>query len=211
MDALTETLAVALYRRLDHDPSKPVSTFTLARQLLLTDIERPVTMIGSLAGIFWRHQRRYIAIKRSVPIPLARFFAAHELAHVLFEQEGYTGADLEEQCDRLGAALMAPRPAVEALRRAFGHDIQRIAAVVGSSQTCAALRLGEAGGAALAVVSPSTVRTRGAEGAWPAVSTLRKWVRRPPRGLAKTRLTDDRRRVVLRVHDHADTRPRAAW
>ncbi len=202
--ALLEALAIALYRRLGFDPSRPVSTFTIARAFLHTEIERPAKMVGPPGGLFWSLGRRKMAIRAGLPLPLARHIAAHEVAHLVFEENGYRGADLEEQCDRLGAALMAPRPAVEGLLRVYGRRLPQIAAEVGGSEVWAALRLAEVEASAVAVVGPATVRTRGAEGAWPSAATLRRWARRPPTGLAKTRLTDDRRRVVLRVEGYED-------
>lgn len=201
---ILEGVAVATYERLGLDPCRPVSTFQIARLLLGAHaIVRPALMIGAPAALIVVDGARRIAIKKSVPLRYARFFVGHELGHLLLEEEGYVGEDIEACCDYLGAALMAPRPAVRALQGAFGFDLPGIAEAVGSTQTWAALRIGEVLRVPLAVVAP-TIRVRGPdEWVWPDEQTLRQWarVRRLPRGLARTRLTDDERRVVIVAED----------
>jgi hypothetical protein len=65
------------------------------------------------------------------------------------------------------------------------------------TQTAAALRVGEADQLPLAVVA-KVVRTRGPEAfQWPGEDVLRRWATKPPPGLARARLTDDPKRVVL--------------
>ncbi|MDB4994234.1 MAG: hypothetical protein JWM74_1666 [Myxococcaceae bacterium] len=89
------------------------------------------------------------------------------------------------------------------LQRAFGFDLASIAAEVRGSQTWAALRVGEVLRMPLAVIAPR-VRVRGSEWGWPDEATLRRWsIGRVPSGLARTRLTDDRNRVVLMVDERA--------
>lgn len=195
-----EGLAIATYERLGLDPSEPVTTFRIARLLLGADaIVRPPQMLGVQACTIVVDGRRRIAVKARLPVTYALFFAGHELGHVLLEEEGYRGDDLELACDYLGAALMAPRPAMVRLHRAVGFDLEEMSRALVATQTQCALRVGEVLGLPLAVVAP-TIRVRGLEEwVWPDERTLRSWARRPPSGLAKTRLTDDRRRVVLRA------------
>ena len=199
-----EGLAIALYERLGHDPSRPVSTFRLARDLLGADaLIRPPSIVGSPASTFTLGGARRIALKRTVPLRYARFFVGHELGHALLEEEGYAYDDLEVCCDYLGAALMAPRPAMRAMQGIFGFAFDELAEVVGATQTWAALRCAEVLRMPLAVIAP-TVRVRGPEEwVWPDEQTLREWARsrRAPRGLARLRLTDDPHRVVLRPED----------
>lgn len=200
--AALEGLACATYKRLDLDPSRSVSTFTIARKLLGAEsVQRPRMMIGAPAMTGVADGRRYIAVKASIPMPYARFFAGHELAHVLLEEEGYAGDDVEACCDYLGAALMAPRPAAFAMVRAFGVAPAEIADVVGSTQTWAALRVGEVLGIPLVVITPHRLYVRGPESfMW---GRDEREVRRDASarklrpGIARTRLTDDPRRVML--------------
>lgn len=196
--AALEGLAIATYERAGIDPAKPVSPLRVARKLLGDDaIVRPPSMLGPPAALIAIDGERRIAVKRSVPIEYARFFVGHELGHLVLEREGYVGDDVEVCCDYFAAALIAPRPAVFGLQRAFGFDLPEIARAAGSTQTWAALRCAEVLRLPLAVIA-ATVRVRGPEEwIWPEEETLRRWARRPPSGLAKTTLTDDRRRVVL--------------
>jgi hypothetical protein len=202
--AFLEGLAVALYTRLKLDPSRPVSTFALARKHLLIDVSRPTMMIGPPARTFLFDGQRRIAVKKGLPVACAQFFCGHELGHMLLEEEGYDDEDTEACCDYLAAALVAPRPAIVSMQRTFGFDLASIAAEVGGSQTWAALRVGEVLRVPIAVIAP-TVRVRGPEEwVWPDHATLRRWSSgRVPKGLARARLTDDRDRVVLTVDELA--------
>lgn len=205
MDAAAlEGMAISLYERLGLEPSRPVSTFKLARGLLGEEaLVRPPSMVGSPASLITVDGERRIAVKKTVPLRYARFFVGHELGHVLLEEERYHGDDLEPCCDYLGAALMAPRPAMRALQGVFGFSLPEIADVVGATQTWAALRCAEVLCMPLAVIA-STIRVRGPEEwVWPDEATLREWARsrRVPRGVSRMRLTDDPVRVVLRHED----------
>lgn len=179
--------------------------FTLARKLTGFEVSRPSTMVGAPASTYRLDGKRRVAVKRGLPPHWAQFFCGHENSHILLEREGYVGDDLEVCCDYLAAALIAPRPAIVSMQRTFGFDLASIAAEVGGSQTWAALRVGEVLGMPLAVIAP-TVRVRGPEEwVWPDETTLRRWSRgRVPKGLARTRLTDDRARVVLVADELAD-------
>jgi hypothetical protein len=201
-----EQLAAQTYERAGLDPARPVSPMRLARMLLGEDaITRPIALTGAPASLYYLNGTARIAVKKSVPIEYARFFVGHELGHLIVEKEGgYDGDDLEVCCDYFGAALMAPRAAIVAMQRSFGFDLPAIAHAAGSTQTWAALRCAEVLRMPLAVIAPK-IRVRGPdEWVWPDEDTLRRWARNPrslPRGLAKTRLTDDDRRVVLLADD----------
>lgn len=155
-------------------------------------------------GDAWR-----IVLSRSLPQRYALFAIAHELGHWLIARHGLVGAagvgdDEERAADYLGGALLAPRRAFLAARRALGDDLSALAKTFSTTETGAALRLGEVLRLPLAVVAPQTVRVRGPEDwVWPDESTLRRWARRPAPGLRKTRLTDDPRRVVLDADETA--------
>lgn len=195
-----EGIAVEAHERAGSDPERPWSTFRLARALLGPGaVVRPTSIAGAPAATYTLNGQRTIAVKARLPIAYAAFFCGHELAHVFLEK--YVGDDLEPACDYLGAALVAPRPAVIRAHRAHGFDLAGHAAEFVATQTLCALRVGEVLRLPLAVVAP-TVRVRGPEEwVWPDERTLRAWARRPPPGLelAKTRLTDDPGRVVLRA------------
>lgn len=200
-----EALAVAFYRRLGFDPAEPVDTFRLARALLGPDaIERGTSIVGLPAKLFMVRGARRIAVSRKLSVPYARFYAGHELGHVVLDELGYRDDDLEAVCDMFGAAVMAPIPAVAALLRAFGRDHEAIAAEVGATQTWAALRVAEALGIPRAIITPARVYARGPEAfVWGPEDGLRRLARgrvvRP--GVTKVKLTDDPRRVVIDVEE----------
>jgi len=194
-----EGVAVSAYERHRLDPSQPASTLRIARLELGPDaiVRAPLTISGP-AATFWHKGLRRIAVKRGLAPPYLRFVVGHELGHHLLEREGYVGDDIEAACDYLGAALMAPRAAVIAIYREHGLDFGAAASVAGSTQTWAALRLGEVLSMPLAAVSPQLVRVRGPEAwVWPEERTIRAWARRPGPGLRRVPITDGRGRLAL--------------
>lgn len=199
-----EQLAFDFYERNGCDPAEPVDPFTLTRKFLGPGtIIRAPGMVSGPAATFVIDGKRKIAIKRGVPIDQAAFFCAHELGHIVYDEMGYRGEDIEDQCDLFAGALLAPRPAMIRLYRAFGFDVEAIADEVGSTQTWAALRIGEVFHVPLVVVAPR-IRARGPESwVWPDAGTLRRWAQRLPvgMGLAKTRLKDDPRRTMIRADE----------
>lgn len=200
-----EGIATAAYREAGIDPEKP-SVVRLAKTLLGEGaIERGPRPIGGPAalirvGASWR-----IVVARSLPRAYALFAVAHELGHYLLRREGFRGDDEERAADYVGGALLAPRDAFLAARRAYGPDLGELARAFGTTETGAALRLGEVTGQPLAVIAPKIVRVRGPlDWVWPDEATLRRWARRPIPGLRKVRLADDPRRVVLDAEEIAD-------
>jgi hypothetical protein len=198
-----EALAIAFYQRLGFEPDRPVDTFRLARKLLgPSAIERGARLVGIPARTFLLRGERRIAVNRRLSIPYAQFFVGHELGHVVLEEMGYVDEDVERVCDMFGAAVMAPRPAVQALLRAFGRDHAAIADEVGSTQTWAALRIAETLGMPRAIVTPQRVYARGPEEfVWGPEGEVRRLARTPRRGIVRAKLTDDPRRVVLDVEE----------
>ena len=195
---LVEGLAVAFYRRLGFDPSEPTSTVRLARTWLGAEaVTRGRNMIA-LAATYVMHGQRRIVVRTSVAEDRRAFLIGHELAHGILAEENYTEDDEEEVADSLGAALLAPPPSVRAAIRVWGEDTRsELAKHVRATETWAALRIGEVTHEPIAVVAPR-VRVRGPESwVWPDEGTIRAWARRPPKGLAKARLRDDPRRVLL--------------
>jgi hypothetical protein len=200
-----EQLAFEFYERNGYDPAEPVDPFTLTSAFLGPGtIIRTTGLVSGPAATFVVNGKRKIALRHGLRIEDAAFYCAHELGHIVFDELGYHEDDLEAQCDLFAAALLAPRPAVVQLHRAFGFDLPSIADHIGSTETWAALRIGEVLRLPLAVVA-TKVRVRGPEEwVWPDEPTLRQWARRPPPGIAKVRLTDDPRRAVIRPDDTRD-------
>lgn len=203
--ASLEALATAFYEQLGFDPTYPVDTFRLARRLLGPDgIERRVRLAGASGHVFYVHGERRIAVNGRLPLGYQRHAAGHELGHIVLEENGYTGDDIEQACDLFGAAIMAPMSAVRAMVRAFGPDHEAIADEVVATQTWAALRVAECLGIPRAIVTPVKTYVRGPDSfEWGTEDSLRQLARtRIPRpGTRKTRLSDDPRRVVLDVDE----------
>lgn len=193
-----EGLAEGAYREAGEDPARPNVT-RVARALLgagsIVRGPRPICGPAALirVGTEWR-----IYLAHSVPPTYAAFAVGHELGHWLLARAGVRDNDEQPSADYLGGALIAPRPAFLAAYRAVGRDFRQLAAAFSTTETGAALRLGEVLHLPLAVISPALVRVRGPEEwAWPDESVLRRWARRPAPGIRKVRLSDDPRRVVL--------------
>ena len=198
-----EQLAVSTYQRFGFDAARPLSPVVLARALL--DDQDPIELVSWLAtghGALYRLRgRRRIAIRKSLPIEYQLFALAHELSHVLLEECDHSSPRIESSCDYLAACLLSPAPATHALHAALRFDLKTIAQLTCSTQTWAALRLGEVLRVAVAAIRPSKIRYRGAQSdlaAFPSERTLRAVVR----GKAR----DDRLRVVM----ISDARGRAA-
>jgi hypothetical protein len=195
--AEVEGLAIATYRRLGFDPCEPVSTFKIARALLGPQAIERGTLVAVAAQLFTANGRQRIAVSRKLAPEYAAFYVGHELGHVLCDEVGFRGPRLEQVCDQLGAALIAPLPAVAAMVRA-GLGMADVADKVVSTQTWAALRLAEVLQIPRAVVTPARVYVRGPEDfRWPL--SVRKLAGKDVPGVRKTRLSDDPARVVLDV------------
>lgn len=199
-----ERLAVRTYRRLRFDVLRPERPTTLVRSLLgpdrITQVDLPQGVRGTIVGS-GDHQR--ILIARNAPIDAKLFTLAHELSHVLLEEEGYRGTKLEASCDYLAACLLAPRPATERLYREHGFDVRHIAAVSVQTDTWAILRVGEALGIPVAAIRPGKVRFRGQSEhlAFVPEKVLRSWGADMPTipGLRKVCLNGSGRSAIVGV------------
>ena len=134
--------------------------------------------------------------------PDANFDVAHELGHwALREVAGYVGDDEEALANLVGAALIAPPPAMRAAYDAFGKAPARLAKCFAFSQTAALLRIAEVRGDELAIVTKNANVMLRTQGRFPwAVDDARRWARgRAPRDVVKVRLTGafDQGRVAL--------------
>lgn len=121
---------------------------------------------------------------------------AHELAEWHLARAAWPADVIERYADRLGAALVVPRPALRAAIAQVGRHLPTLSLIFGTTESIIALRLGEVTGSPLALVTPRTVHARG-EWEWPDTATVREWAKRPPPFVTRTVLGDDRRRVVL--------------
>ena len=188
---------IEVYERAGLDPDEPAPMADLARHLgIPVEMHRTPAFPedGALAcvGGEWR-----IYLRVDVTPQRKKWACAHEIGE--WSLRGTASGQLECAANAIAAALIAPRRAFAVASRALGRtNFAGLAAAFTLSETAAALRTGEALGAGLAVVQPGLVRTRGAQSVWPPADTLRGWASSgPPLGVARHRLTDDARRVVL--------------
>lgn len=140
-----------------------------------------------------------IYLRPRLPPRLRRWCILHEVAEIELRALGYDEPDVERQAQAVTAALVAPRrPYLRALRH-FGEALASLADAFLTTQTSVALRLAETTGRPVAVVAPARVYAHGGdeEYAWPHAEALRRASKRPPEGVRKVRLSDDRRRVAL--------------
>jgi hypothetical protein len=162
-----ETIALRLVRSRNFDPSKPVDPIALAKKLHGEDVFMPVPRRAGGACAFKLRGAWRIAIPSNLQPHYRRHAIAHELGHIELDGEP-RGPLLEEACDRIGGAIMAPRPAAEvALSQLRENEeqavLERFAKKAKACPTWAALRLGEALGLPSLVLSPERVRARGCE------------------------------------------------
>lgn len=198
-----EQLALDFYERHGLDPEEPETSVRLARlELGPSAVTRGDLRRGSPGATGVVHGRTVVVVARRLTPEWANFVVGHELAHVLLDRAGLPSD--EASADYLGAALMAPRPAVLRLHRHHGLDVERLADEVVGTQTWAALRLGETLGMPMAAVSPLRVRVRGPEAwEWGTEAHVRALAtgRRQLRGVVKVGISDERGRAALFVDE----------
>src|SRR5688572_15014977 len=132
-----------------------------------------------------------IFVRRGLEPSRQRWAVAHELGHIALRLDSSSLAN-EDACNAFAAALLAPRRAFQAALRETGMSYTQLARWFVTTESCAALRLGEVTDVPLALVAPARVRVRGADFSWP--TDLR--AARVP-GVRRATLKDDRRRVAL--------------
>lgn len=198
-----EGTAEAMYRAAGLDPREGASPLALARRLLgpgAVFSYHAASLAGD--GQLSRHGDRWrIAIRSGLSPARRRWAIAHELAEWCLTLARYQEPDVEQMADALAAALLAPRQAFLRVLREDGQRLPLLAARFESTESFAALRIGETTDQPLALVAPRRpVRVRGAEFVWPSEAEIRAMAAgRLAPGLARTKLRDDPRRVVIRA------------
>lgn len=200
-----EGTAESLYLEAGLDPSEPALQARLARALLGPsglEIVPAATLRTTRARLAFVESRWRIFVRRGPKAEMA-FGVAHELGHWALRREGYQDQDEELAADYIAGALIAPRAAFLRLLREYGPVWGPLADRLGTTESLVALRYGEVTAHPLALVRPGLVRVRSQlEFVWPDADTIRRWaLGKPPTWLAKTRLKDDPRRVVLTGED----------
>lgn len=187
--------AIAIYGMAKQDPEEPPGLTRLVRALLGTRVE-VAHLVGSRRAQLVRVKDEWrIYVRKGTPAPRMAFDCGHELAHWWMRRCGYHGDNIEQLCDALGAALVAPRPFFVAVRRRI-DDVTEVAEAIGATQSLAVLREGETLGTPVALVGES-VRVRGDEWGWPSEAEIRRVARTGHAALRKVKITDEPKRVAL--------------
>lgn len=197
-----EGTAEAMYRAAGLDPREGASPLALAHGLLGPGSVRSVHA-ASLPGdgvLVWERGKAQIQLRAKLSPQRRRWAICHELAEWCLRLARYEGDDSEQLSNALAAALLAPRQLFLRVVREEGRCLPTLARRFVTTESCAALRIGETTEQPLALVAPSRpVRLRGAEFVWPSEEQIRAMAAGRPLlpGLARTRLRDDPRRVVI--------------
>ncbi len=201
LDVDVEAEAAWLLR--DFDARRRVSAFALVHHHLGPKAIERLHLVGNPAEVSRVGDGYRIALRHGLPPMHERWLLCHELGEWRLKMLGYDrSAEVEQTADAIAAALVLPRDAFRAALREHGRSFSRLAQYFMTTQTSAALRVGEVTGDFVAVVAPTHIHVRGdAELVVPPEHQLRGLAnaKRLPRGAPVKRypLTDDRRRRVL--------------
>lgn len=194
--------ATALHQLAGSDPGNPLGPETIARRLLGRRCIRPAprTLGPARAALTRNGEQWEIWLPRGLPTRQRTFAIAHELAEWWVRRR--VEPWIEDYADLLAAAIIAPRQAFLPLYREVGADLPELAETFETSETCVALRVGEATGIPCAVISPERVRVRGEPFGWPPANELRRLASQasPRAPIVRVRLGDQRGRTLI-VHD----------
>lgn len=195
-----EEMAESSVKAAGFDPSETlVDAVRFARRLVGPVRTMPVSTLPGDAVLARVCGERRIYVRGKLPPLRLRWAVLHECAEAILDRAGYREADVERVANRLAASLAVPG---KAARKAFrkqapkeAEEWTQLALQFRTTESCAVLRFGEVTGEPLALVTLTSVRARGAAMPWPSDEEMRKG--KLP-GIRKTRLREDRTRVVLR-------------
>jgi Zn-dependent protease with chaperone function len=154
--------------------------------------------IPELGWLARRGASRVVVVQGGLSRPILEWVVGHELGH--WVRGSAHGDPLEElRCDYIGAAIQMRRAVFLARAKAVKGNLAQLAFDFGTTQTSAALRLGELTARGVAVVLPERIYTRGSLTNEPH-ERLRRWSELPAPGLRRAVLTDaSDARVLLTV------------
>lgn len=188
-----DALQRELYQRARLDPDVPANMLDLACGLgLRVRMIHPATFPGD--GMLVGDE---VLLRTKISRVRKRFALAHEIAE--WRLAGVAHEYIEQLCDALAAALIAPRrPFIRAANELGAEAFGQLAFAFGMTQTGAALRSAETLLFPLALVRPGLVRVRGPlEFEWGTEAQVRRWAEAPRPGLKKVEITDEPRRAAL--------------
>lgn len=196
--ALAEQLVEEGYRRAGiKDPSAVLLPGQLIRMRFGAESIAIVPGFEWKASVARSGRGRVFSVSAELSLLERRFCLSHELAHVVCEEAGFTGPNLEEMCDYIGAAFQTRRKPFSNRVREVGANFRQLALDFGTTESWIALRYGEVTRQPLALVAPKTVRVRGRVWEWGTIDNVRRMALHGARGVAKASLSDDPARVAL--------------
>lgn len=144
--------------------------------------------IPELGWLARRGSSRVVVVQGGLSRPILEWVVGHELGHWI---RGSAHGDPAEElaCDYIGAAIQMRRSVFLARAKAVRGNLAQLALDFGTTQTSAALRLGELTTWGVAVVLPDRIYTRGSLAKEPP-EKLRQWSRSGLPGLRRAVLTD---------------------
>jgi hypothetical protein len=192
-----ECEAGRLYDEVDADTYSPPGPRRIAKRLEL-QVRRCDGFVAGGDAVLVRWKEQWIIfVRRNLSEVRLDFAIAHEIAEWHLARLRYREEDVEDVCDALAGAIVAPRDAYRCALRDRGTAFEGLAHAFRTTQTCVALRLGEVTGRSLVLLAPR-IRVRGDLFVWPNERELRRIARAGSAdGLEVRRLTDDRKRAVL--------------
>lgn len=161
-----EADALEILRMAGHlDDEAPPNMAQLCRALLGAPPQiAPIRSEACLARV--RGESR-VYLRRGVDAARSRWLVGHELAEWYYQRTGYVGPDLEDRCDAVGAALVAPRRAYRLALRSVGSAIHVLAEAFVVPQALALLRIGEVTGRPVLLLRKPAPIHRGEPYVWP--------------------------------------------
>jgi hypothetical protein len=202
MGDIAVEVAAGLYARTNVDPDRLPRrrTFEIAWRRLGKDgvILQPRAKLEATTVVVAGRPR--IALRHGTSPPRANWLVARMLARLELQQRGIRSDPLE--C-AAAAWLVAPTDAFRRWLASYGEEIdpcglEALAENFAVPATCAAIRIPEVGGAAVAVVTPARVYKRGQQLSWLADDAVRELAAKPsPRSVRKVQVRDEPGRVAL--------------
>jgi len=196
-----EDVAAQVYEMAGADPDDPPGPVALADAIGIEIRPAKARSLWGDAELCRVNASHVIYVPPRLPPARLGYAIAHELAELVLKLREMREDGIEQLANAAATAILAPRRLFIHQLKITRDDIAIVARCFVATESAIALRIGEARGDAIALVSPKLVRLRGGEFVWPAANEIRKLARAKvlPFPLTRTKLTDEDGRVVLRA------------
>ena len=205
MDRIADEVGARIYAAAGKNPARPPAGGCVALALAIRGEDaiylQPWAVseasLSTMLGV------RRIVLRRGLPRARVNFLVGQMLARLTIEDEcWFVGSSPDVQAritQRIGAWLAVPTPALARLPRNSTEDVGALADSFRVSWSCAAMRVAEAGGGDVAVVTPRTVYQRGSGilARLPGAEVRSLAAKRSAKGLRRVVLHDEPGRVAL--------------